>query len=383
VRLANNIKMSSPFGLGGRVSRKTFLILVLLLDAAVIMFIYSQMKAAPPASANGPVDVLASGNGPGDGPKASNPTAGASAVNLPPQGGAAEAIRSGNRTVAGGGAALSGGPGDGLKSGDFTIIVLPDTQYYSGSRQAIFTNQTRWIVSQKAALNIVFAVHEGDITDNGGLVELWRDANASMSVLDGVVPYSVVEGNHDRGAGLFEAFFPTTRYEGNRWYGGGFKGNMNSYQYFSAGGSDYMVLNLDFCPEADAVAWANQVAGNHTGRSIILVTHGFIDPAGSRSVFQCSGTQYIWDGLIAGNPNIFLLLCGHMAGEGRRADTVGGRVVHQLLADYQSRENGGNGWLRILVFHPSEGRINIYTYSPYLGRFETDADSQFALDWKP
>ena len=35
-------------------------------------------------------------------------------------------------------------------SDDFTIIVLPDTQFYSESYQAIFTAQTQWIVGNSS-----------------------------------------------------------------------------------------------------------------------------------------------------------------------------------------------------------------------------------------
>jgi VCBS repeat-containing protein len=53
--------------------------------------------------------------------------------------------------------------------------------------------------------------------------------------------------------------------------------------------------------------------------------------------------------------------------------------------DYQSRANGGDGWLRYFTFKPSENRIYAYTYSPTrnngLGEFETDDSSQFVLDY--
>ncbi len=37
--------------------------------------------------------------------------------------------------------------------------------------------------------------------------------------------------------------------------------------------------------------------------------------------------------------------------------------------------------MRMYVFRPSENQIEAYTYSPDLGTFETDADSQFVLDY--
>ena len=45
----------------------------------------------------------------------------------------------------------------------------------------------------------------------------------------------------------------------------------------------------------------------------------------------------------------------------------------------KSRENGGNGWLRLITFVPKENQIEFRTYSPSLDQYETDADSQFTL----
>jgi len=44
---------------------------------------------------------------------------------------------------------------------DFTIVVLPDTQFYSESYPATFAAQTQWIVDNKDAMNIVYVAHEG------------------------------------------------------------------------------------------------------------------------------------------------------------------------------------------------------------------------------
>ena len=75
------------------------------------------------------------------------------------------------------------------------------------------------------------------------------------------------------------------------------------------------------------------------------------------------------------------MLSGHVHGEARRTDVVNGRTVFQMLADYQDRASGGEGWLRILRFVPGDNKIYVQTYSPWLNRFETDADSEFSLDF--
>src|SRR4029450_8703975 len=81
--------------------------------------------------------------------------------------------------------------------------------------------------------------------------------------------------------------------------------------------------------------------------------------------------------------NLFLMLCGHVPGEGRRQDTFNGNTIYTLLSDYRSRPNGGNGWLRIVEFSPAQNVIRVKTYSPWLDQYEADPDSssQFTLPY--
>src|SRR5690242_12038852 len=78
----------------------------------------------------------------------------------------------------------------------FSIVILPDTQYYSAYYPAIFTSQTQWILNNRSSRNIAFVIHEGDITNTNTNAE-WQNASTSMGMLDGTVPYIVVPGNHD------------------------------------------------------------------------------------------------------------------------------------------------------------------------------------------
>lgn len=130
----------------------------------------------------------------------------------------------------------------------FPIVALPDTQHYSLSYPAAFTAQTQWIKDNKTTKNIVFVTQEGDIINDNANVTQWGNANASMSVLDGQVPYGIALGNNDGAPGSttnFNSYFPYTRYTGQAWYGGHYGAdNDNSYQLFSAGGQDFIVLPM-------------------------------------------------------------------------------------------------------------------------------------------
>ena len=89
---------------------------------------------------------------------------------------------------------------------EFSIVVLPDTQFYSQNNPAIFNAQTQWIRTNLATENIIYVAHLGDIVDsfgcNGGPTE-WGNADTAMDELDGApttaddIAYGVLPGNHD------------------------------------------------------------------------------------------------------------------------------------------------------------------------------------------
>src|SRR5437867_10145974 len=82
----------------------------------------------------------------------------------------------------------------------FTIVLLPDTQYYSLRDPLTYRKQAEWIVANRDALNITFVIHLGDITDKNGStsVDEWKNAHQAHLILDNAgVPYSVTTGNHE------------------------------------------------------------------------------------------------------------------------------------------------------------------------------------------
>ena len=182
---------------------------------------------------------------------------------------------------------------------------------------------------------------------------------------------------------MYNQYFPYTRYQGQPWYGGHYQNlNDNNYQLFSGGGLDFVIVHLAFCPPAAAVDVGRfglqGISGSHRHHDDARLSERV---GAQRSVNGCTNTQYLWDGLAVPNPNLHFMLSGHVHDESRRIDTVDGHPVYQMLADYQDRASGGEGWLRILRFVPAEDKVYVQTYSPWLNRFETDADSEFTLDF--
>ena len=290
-------------------------------------------------------------------------------------------------------------PGSGGSPPDFTIIALPDTQFYSRDLSPIFSQQTQWIVNNKALMNIVYVTHLGDCVENGNnFTSEWDHANAAMSLIEnpnttGLIhglPYGITVGNHDQtpsgkptgnSTQLYNTYFGESRFLGRTYYGGHFgSNNDNHFSLFSASGMDFIVIYLEYDPDADptVLAWADDLLKMHIDRRAIIVSHYITEP-GDPAPFGVQG-QRIHDKL-KGNGNLFLMLAGHRHGEGRRTDIFNGNTVHTLLSDYQERANGGDGWLRIMEFSPANNQIRVRTYSPWLNQFETDADSEFTLSY--
>ena len=277
-------------------------------------------------------------------------------------------------------------------SENFTIVALPDTQYYSKTYAWIFENQTEWIVQNENKMNIVFVAHMGDIVNEYFEDYEWQFADNAMGILDNKVPYGILPGNHDIASGgetpKYENHFPASRYEGYGYWGGSYDSrsvisssqNMNNYQLFFAGGMNFIALNLQYNPPADVISWAGNVLNKYKNRRAIISTHAYLDLDGTK-LFE---GRHIWDNLVVPHNNVFLVLCGHMyadsePGEAQKIDNLGNRTVYQLLADYQGLPSGGDGWLRIMKFVPSENTIQVKTYSPYLDNYRTNSDSQFEL----
>src|SRR5438445_4305640 len=141
---------------------------------------------------------------------------------------------------------------------EFTIVALPDTQFYSSTYPQIFAAQTQWIANHVQDQNIKLVVGLGDIVDGGGDVTQWQNADAAVRLLDGRVSYMMAIGNHDydqnnpagRTASTknFNAFFGPGRYAGAAWYKGSFPAgsNENFYVVVYVKGRNYLIVLLEF-----------------------------------------------------------------------------------------------------------------------------------------
>ena len=171
------------------------------------------------------------------------------------------------------------------EAGEYTLIIVPDTQRYAAFFPHIFREQFRWIGDHAESLNTKFVIHVGDVVEEGEDVE-WIVADQAFSMIDRVVPYIVVPGNHDidpvpgdqgiRASTKFNAVFSPKRFANRPWYGGhqGVTAD-NSFSYYRGGGEEFVVLGIEYGPSDETLAWADLVIGNHE-QKVILVTHCYM-----------------------------------------------------------------------------------------------------------
>ena len=276
---------------------------------------------------------------------------------------------------------------------DFTIIGLPDTQYYTGhlfgGTPEIFQAQTQWIVDNKDSLNIVFVAHLGDVVEFGFREIEWRRADEAMRILedpqttglvDGI-PFGLVLGNHDLPSQLYNRYFGIERFSGRDYYGGHYgRDNDNHFTLFSSGDLNLIAIFFEYTIQSGSpvLAWADSLLDVYSNRRAIIVHHSAAIGQGHPPDDK---GEIIYEALKR-HSGFFLLLCGHWGQEEWRGQvTFEGQTVYSLLSDYQTRNRGGDGWLRIMEFQPDHNLIWVKTYSPTLDRFETDESSQFTLPY--
>jgi hypothetical protein len=295
----------------------------------------------------------------------------------------------------------------------FTVVALPDTQYYAAAHPEILAAQADWILRRSHDDHIVAVVHEGDVVD-ADEPRQWRAAARSLHELDGVVPWVLSAGNHDyRRSGSvisrdsqINTYFPPAQFARNAWFGGTFEAGRieNNFAIVDAPGGCWLILSLEFGPRDAVLAWADQIAKRYATLPAIVVTHAYLYSDGTRydhlnrpdqqwnpHAYLAGGEEglvndgeEIWRKLIVRNDNILFVLCGHDLADGVAELTSArpdGTLVHQVLANYQTGKLGGEGFLRVMRFFPSQRKVAIRTYSPYVDRFKTDADNDFSLDY--
>jgi hypothetical protein len=242
-----------------------------------------------------------------------------------------------------------------------------------------------------------------------------------FKLLDGKLPFSVVPGNHDYDAlwtdpahpprpeqkqvgvrhlgGLtgFQSAFSSASafFAGRPWYVDSHDDGADSAQVFTAGECRFLHIGLQYHAPDVSLSWAAAVIARHPGLPTIVTTHDYLDRDGKRHMRSNplssdldpldNDPERIWEEFVSRHDQIFLVLSGHVSGQGFSVDTNrAGNAVYQMMADYQDRNRSaidagadgptGDGWLRLLKFRLDTARptIEVRTYSTHYGKFASE-----------
>lgn len=302
---------------------------------------------------------------------------------------------------------------------DSRLVVFPDIQGMIDNPDWYYylENDVDWIIANQSTYNIEAVLFEGDLTNYGYLgldstkaQDEWDRVDALLDdLLDAGIVCLVVPGNHDyiftpppsgypdvsdRDLTMYNLHVGPDRFSSYSWWQGDMNGN--SAVTFDMGGVPYMAIGLQFGPTDADLAWADSVIDSNPDRLFIIVTHGYMDDdntrlgatdAHSSSYYFTDGSdnngEEIWSELVSQHPNIVMVLSGHVTtgdGQGRRVDYVGGEPVEQILTNYQTYTDGGEGYMAMFDLQPDANTVYRTTYSVDAGSRTASPDQyQFAF----
>ena len=290
--------------------------------------------------------------------------------------------------------------------GAFTLVVMPDTQFYAQLHPDIFHKQTQWIADNIGKYNARFVIQVGDVTETSADAE-WTVARDAFKRLEGKVPFCTAPGNHDYGGRLqtithrspFSAWLPVKTFQAMPTFGGVYDKQPdkadNQWHHFEAGGRKWLVIGLEYAARADVLRWTNDVITAHPDHSILIFTHAYLNPATNERIITPAGAvkpgdpnanekpdttngEDLWQRVASKHMNVVMVLSGHACYTNHRTSTgTAGNVVQEMVVDYQKDVNGGNGWLRLLQFLPDGETVRCQDYSPLIDQRCTMPDRTF------
>ncbi|MBQ6832743.1 MAG: metallophosphoesterase, partial [Oscillospiraceae bacterium] len=281
--------------------------------------------------------------------------------------------------------------------GSYSMVVIPDQQvltHYSPDRlNALY----QWIADNRETENIQIVMNVGDMADNCGNLDQWANNRAAWELLPDDLPFIVAPGNHDydtnsgwnKGYGvreqltLMNEYFPRSIFENYPTEVGFFDevNSANQWQAFTVNGNSYLVFALEYVPQDDVIAWANQVVKAHPNHQVIMVTHSYVGSYGNLDVPK------LWNDFLSKHENVIMAFSGHVwhTNVVRRTDQgVNGNQVHQMLMDAQVSDTGSEGnkyaaMIGILRFNADGTQCDVSYYSTDRDMYDTGSNFTLTL----
>ena len=275
----------------------------------------------------------------------------------------------------------------------YSMAVVGDTQSLVNFYPDKMDDTYQWIVDKKDEFKIEYVLNMGDMTENkysthGSVAHEWQPNRKAIALLDGVIPYQLVRGNHDATPYYNNAFnndtynvnvdgtFRNDMYDhlNNGRYKGGLE---NSYSFQIIGGYKYLFINLNNVGIGDGwllnqaeMNWANALVEANQDCRVIVSTHSFLDVLdGAYNTSGDGNGLQMWEEFISQHKNVMMVLCGHQCWDSilmrRDNQTANGNTVTSLLINpqYHDQNNGARGMVAMLYFSKDGKQIKTRYFS--------------------
>jgi len=219
----------------------------------------------------------------------------------------------------------------------------------------------------------------------------WIIVKNAISQLDGVVPYSIVRGNHDDYQ--IDDFFNYEAYTENfdgfyREESGTYKDSItNSYRLVNLGGYKFIFITLDFNPTRAVVTWLDEILTTYSDHKAIITTHTYIDMENNLATvrnlqgvlvagkYNGAAPDWMWKNCIKNHDNVLMTVCGHLDGrnthlvmmEGDNGNPIANLMVNPQLYDKNTQPTG-----MVFLMHFYNGGKTVKTeyYSTFLDMYK-------------
>lgn len=290
----------------------------------------------------------------------------------------------------------------------FTLAVLPDSQDQVLNGRTTLRSATQWLADNEDTLGLQAVLHTGDVVNwDTSNHDQYVTARSAQRVLAGKVPYLWAIGNHDtqatcpggsacptgtgqkypstkaaqRATQVFNDYLrPDSGWTAFETDASGDRKVDNSYLTFTAGGTRWLVLQLEFMPRTSALDWAERVVKAHPDHNIVIQTHAYLNSNASigtsNSGYGDNAPTVIQRRLVTPYPQVKLVFSGHVGSFNSRVDTRSDRsVVRSYLGTFhESKDNP----LRLLEIDPVRGTVDTVVVRPLSKRAQSGSAARDA-----
>lgn len=270
-----------------------------------------------------------------------------------------------------------------LKSMDTTdtIAIIPDSQYMGQYQPCIVEDMIKWCAEQKDALHIKSILHVGDISEESEPSQFESGIQAFSYAKKAKIPFMVTAGNHDSHSDcrVFLEYFGSTCY--TEFKNILFDDDSGSGAIeFDLSGKKIIAVNVNAYRLTKSLAWCKKIIIKKNLPTIIF-SHDVYYGDKKGGVIKTKIGTIIFDTLVHNGHTIFMVIAGHHfdIGHAITKNTMGKDVLN-ILTNYQTYPNGGNGYLQLAEFDFTNNRFNITTYSPWVAHTPIENRSAYGFE---